>query len=172
MKKTLVMAILFMGLLLAFTACEENNYDSYPPTWKGFTVTPSIVKVGEGFQVTAVQKEKGHLLNATDYQWLLVVYKANNERDTVSKYSQHTNYDGISNADPVATLRIPADALPSNPNVKYRVHFQATYNYSGRGITIASGDNYDSQSYSGSIHTTSGALSGKAEGSVDVTVIQ
>lgn len=172
MKKTLLMVLVAMGLLLGFTACEKNNYDSYPPTWKGFTLNPSRVKAGDSFIVTAVQNEKGHLINATDYRWYLVVYKANNDRDTLDTYSQHTNYDGLSNADPVAKLHVPAGSDPSGMNVKYKVHFQAVYSYSGQGVGVASGDNYNSQSYSGSIHTTSGTLSGKAEGSVDVTVIQ
>lgn len=170
MKNKLLLAILSLGLMLGFTACEKNNYDSYPPTWKGFNVNPSKVKAGEKFVVTAVQDEKGHLLNATDYQWYFVAQKGD-KKDTLDQKKEHTNYDGISNADPFVEFTVPFGATPTGSGVRYKVYFQAFYSYSGQGGTVASGDNYDSQTYSGAIHTTSGGLSGKAEGNVEVTVL-
>lgn len=168
MKKLLFIMPL-VALLFAFVACENENYDSYPPTWKGFILSPTAnnIYAGDSLKVTACQDMKGHLINATTYSWSLrcqVLVGDNNWVDSICTLSTHTNYDGTSNADPTITFLVPKGAAG-----RATVSFQAIYGYSGSGIQVSGGGTYNDQ-YSGAIHSESGALSGKASGTVSFNV--
>ncbi|MBO7067412.1 MAG: hypothetical protein J6W52_01860 [Bacteroidaceae bacterium] len=165
------------SILVSLTSCKKNDYSSYPPTWKGFLFTRdgqeisrNNIYAGDVITVTAVQDEKGHLINATHYYWDIkapIQLENGNYKDSVflSKHIK-TNYDGEDNGDPSVTFTIPEKAL-GNATVSFR----ATYNYSGNGIQVSDGGNYeDSGNLSGSIHSTSSSLSGDANGSVRFTI--
>ena len=165
--------------LLTLAACKEKDYTAYPPTWKGFRIERNGVEVssrdafqaGDSMRVTAVQAQKGRYINSTYYNWSLScqVYAptwptfedGRTYKDSVITKQYHTNYDGISNADPVHTF-----ALPQGAQGRASVTFRATYNYSSDGTLVWDGSISGSGgSYSGSITSTSALLSGDARGS-------
>jgi len=133
MKKLLLAATALVALF-SFSACSDDDNESYPPTWKGFTLSPSSPSAGDSLTVTAVQDMKGHLINATTYTWTLscTLQKAD---DSVEEYSltetDKTNYDGLNSNDPVHKFFIPAEA-----SGRATITFKATYNYSGSGIQV------------------------------------
>lgn len=150
MKKSLFTMLMAMTTAFALVSCDDkDDYDSYPPTWKGFrvelngeTVTPrTIVKAGDEITVTAVQDRKGHLIDATNYYWTmsLPVYAENGEdvagKDYVMEASSHTNYDGVDNGDPQCKFRIPDNAYCGRELGRTAViTFEAKYN-SGGGLS-------------------------------------
>jgi len=174
-------SILFavLGLLLTVVSCKKNDYSSYPPTWKGFqfehngqTVNPRTgIFQGDKITVTAVQDQKGHLINATTYNWKVtapVLSEDNiNYRDTVIfARSVPTNYDYVGGVNPSIEFTLPQNALGTA-----RLTFSATFQYSGSGIQVSDGGNYEQGSgISGSIHSTSGAIFGQSNGSVTFNI--
>lgn len=166
MKNSLIYTLLAALMLTVFASCEKNDYSSYPPTWKGFDV-PSRVAPGAKFKAIALQKDKGHLINGTHYNWQLIVELDPAGRDTVS-VTQKTNYDGISNADPVAEFTMPANAKSGS---RATLKFSASYSYSGNGIKVTDGQHVGEESNAtGYIHSTSTSIFGSAEGSVRIWV--
>ena len=172
--------LIFLGMC-GLSSCEKNNYDSYPPTWKGFEVTDEsgtkltgsvpTIHPGQKITVRAVQDEKGRLINATNYYWKLIISCGTMGRDTIygSPYPIHTNYDGTSNADPEIVFSIPTDAKIDTFAV---VQFDAAYSYSGNGIFVADNKPYNEPTLSGNIRSTSSTLAGKATGNTRLSVKQ
>ncbi len=117
--------------VLLFASCKEEKLGSYPPIWKGILIEPTKGHVGEEVTFTAVQAEKGHLLNGTDYNFSLQiqVYENGNIKDTVLTHHYHTNYDGKDNSDPKWTVKIPEHAVAKGNNKFYfKGHFSnSTY---------------------------------------------
>ena len=78
-KETLYLKGYFNGTFEVWdgTSTSEKDYSSYPPTWKGFLFTFNGLEVnprtgifaGDKIAVTAQQDQKGHLINATTYNW-------------------------------------------------------------------------------------------------------
>lgn len=93
------------------TACEKEDKGSRPPVYQGFRCTPAIAYAGDSLTITAVQKEKGKYLNATDYSWRLIIPLNDSKQanDTLT-YSYHTNYGGTDSSDPTWRVRIPSNA--------------------------------------------------------------
>lgn len=175
--------------LLFLSSCSENDYSSFCPTWLGFTYKTgsypnyvqgksggiASVNAGDSLHITACQKERGRLINGTDYSWT-VCYdtldtKMNDDPSDdeivhvqVSKY-QHTNYDGYANGadDPVGHLLIPANAVKTSfkPDT---VKFNAYYTYSGQGVMVETGNIVDNLSYNGRIVPQSSVAYGGAQG--------
>lgn len=175
-KRTI--AALCAAGLLALVSCKEKDYSAYPPTWKGFQIERNGVKVsnrdkfqgGDSVRFTAVQDQKGRYINSTYYTWTLKcqVYSADGTsyKDSTLTKQYHTNYDGLSNADPCHTF-----ALPVGAQGRATVTFKATYNYSSDGVLVWDGSIAGGNSgYSGSIHSTSALLSGDATGSIYITI--
>lgn len=167
-------------LLVSLTSCEKNDYSSYPPTWKGFQFTRNGQEVnprtgifpGDEITVTALQDQKGHLINATTYTWTVTapVLSDNGEgyiETTIVTESKHTNYDGYTDGsnDPSITFTIPPKTSGTAT-----VKFSATYAFSGSGIQVEDGGSYESGSASGYIYSSSSAAYGKANGSARFTV--
>lgn len=170
--KTKIRFILFTLLaFVAFTSCEENNYDSYPPTWWGFRFAPYPPVAGDSLKITAVQSKKGHLINATSYTWTLTcnIVKENNLNvDTVLTFRQKTNYDGISNADPTCGFLVP-----ENAEGYATVSFEAVYAFSGAGIQGTSGNDYERpEGIYGNINSTSAAMTGSAKGTYRFRIVK
>ena len=165
--------------LASLTSCQKNDYNSYPPTWKGFQFTCNGQEVsprtgifaGDKITVTALQNQKGHLINATTYNWTAIIPVEQEDgswkNDTIIK-SFHTNYDGYVDGsnDPSFQFLIPEKAIGEST-----IKFSATYAFSGNGIQVSDGGTYESGSASGYIHSTSSAGYGGANGSVRFTVI-
>ena len=161
-------------ILISLSSCEKNDYSSYPPTWKGFQFTSNGQEVnprtgifaGDKITITALQDQKGRLINGTTYNWEVtapILLEDGVYKDSVFfAKSNHTNYDGTDSNDPSVTFSIPINAI-GNATVK----FSATYAFSGSGIQVADGGNYESSgSVSGYITSSSSSQYGKANGTV------
>ena len=103
---------IFFCFLTAFLfSCSENDYSSYCPTWKGFTYKTGnypnyvpgnprniLLHPGDSIHITAHQKERGHLINATSYTWTIgydtIDVKSGKRVHATKSYTQRTNYDG------------------------------------------------------------------------------
>ena len=170
--------ILATCLLVSLSSCQKNDYSSYPPTWKGFVFTNNGQEVnprtgifgGDEITVIAQQEKKGHLINATTYNWTVIMPVEQEDgswkNDTIKK-SNHTNYNGYTDGsnDPSLTFRVPSKAAGQST-----VIFSATYAFSGAGIQVEDGSDYESGTASGYISSSSGAAYGKANGSARFTV--
>ena len=154
---------------------NNNDYSSYPPSWKGFqftcnglTVNPKTgIHAGDVITVTALQDEKGHLINACTYNWSAkaTIQKEDGTYKADSLFftrTLQTNYDYYGGVDPSVEIKIP-----TNASGRATLSFNADFNYSGNGIQVSDGGTYESStSISGSIHSYSGAISGGSKGSV------
>lgn len=181
-KNCLLTALTGAAMAFALAACsEKDDYESYPPTWKGFRIEKdgqavtgrTVIKPGDEITVTAVQAQKGHLINATNYYWALSlpVYADNGEdvagTNCVLEFSSHTNYDGVDNSDPQCKFRIPDNAycgMELYPTRPATITFEAKYNFSANGVHVENGQ-YDI-SLSGNITPYSGTTSGGARGTL------
>ena len=156
-----------MLLCVALTACDKEEKGSYPPTYQGFRYVPSTVYAGDSVTITAVQLKKGHYLNTTKYSWSMTV-QVDNNGVTESKTLTHavqTNYGGISDADPVWGVRLPANTQPGT----YACSFKAEWSNSADGIggTFNGGTG---ESCTGNINSYSYTLYSQANGSFRLTV--
>ena len=162
-------------LAMTFVACDDDDDNvSYPPTWKGFEVSPTTRPLaGDTIRVTARQDQKGHNIEATTYTWVLACVVTDSKdfstRDSIIQVSKKTNYDGHANGsdDPYVKFTIPAEAAG-----RATISFTARYSYYSDGIQVQDGRTYDqSSSYGGSIASTSSTLYGGATGSVAINIM-
>lgn len=169
-------------LLFFLFSCSKNDYDSYCPTWKGFTyytgkypnyVQGSVGNVrlnaGDSIHLTAHQDKRGHLINYTKYSWVLCYDTLNTKGEKVharKEYYKQTNYDGYTDGadDPVCHMLLPANAAPTASGKPDTIMFVARYSYSGQGVTIETGNIIDNTSYNGRITPQSGPIGGGAAG--------
>ncbi len=173
MKRILLLLPLIAA---AFVACDndDDKYVSYPPTWKGFEVSPTTRPyAGDTLRVTARQDMKGHNIEATTYTWALTCVVTNPEdnstRDSVIQVTKKTNYDGYSygSDDPYCTFTLPTQA-----SGRATISFTAKYSYYSDGIQVQNGKTYDETSgMSGTINSTSSTLYGGATGTVAITIM-
>ncbi len=167
MKKATSWALLILLFVPLFWACDDDE-GCYPPTYKGFSYTPSPALAGDSLTITAVQAKKGHYLNACTYNFSMTVRLDQEDGsyvDTLLSQSISTNYDGKDNSDPTWTL-----VLPSNTRAgSYSCSFSAQWSNSadGDGGTFAC---QNDGSYSGSINAYSYTLYSNASGSCSITV--
>ncbi len=154
-------------LCLSFTGCNDDDSDCYPPVYHGFTYQPNIVYAGDSVTITAVQQRKGNHLNATDYIWKLTLQIEDNEntRDTTLAYNQHTNYGGISNADPEWKLKIPNNTIAGT----YSCRFEAQWSNSSDGVGGVFRGGTGEGCY-GTITSSSGVLYSQASGSFSLPI--
>ena len=169
MKKLFILTTMIVALA-ALSSCSDDDKNSYPPTWKGFQLSPARPTAGDSLTVTARQDQKGHLINATKYEWTLnctlVKNDGGTEEVTLTETDQ-TNYDGLSSADPVHKFLIPKEAAG-----RATITFQATYNYSAQGIEVDYGGDYSRPAgMMGTILSRSGQMSGGASGSVNFMIV-
>lgn len=162
-------------LLASLTSCEKNDYTSYLPSWKGFQFSSigqevsyrTGIYAGDKIKITALQDQKGRLINGTTYNWTVTAPVLLEDGITwkndsvIYKTSVHTNYDGTDNGDPSIEFTIPEKAMGNAT-----VQFSATYSLSGNGIQIADGSDYsNSGSITGNITSSSSSMYGQAKGS-------
>ncbi len=187
---------LFLCLLMAILySCSKNDYSSYCPTWLGFTYKTGkfpnyvngnprnvVLNPDDSIHITAHQKERGHLINRTEYTWTIsydtldtkgTEDPEDDERVRVdSVYNTRTNYDGYIDGadDPVGHLHLHRNVLPPEPGKYYSIRFVARFDYSGQGVTIENGNVVDNSSYGGHITPSSGETGGGAAGYLYFTV--
>lgn len=176
--KRLYFCLAIIVAIISFSSCEKKDYSSYPPTWEGFRfeingeqVSPTSLRAGDVVKVTAVQKEKGRLINGTDYIWRLsvAVFEEDGvtpaQKDSLVEIRKHTNYDGTDNGDPSCVFTIPVNArCTMNETGNATITFLANFIYSGSGVQIENGL-YNS-ALSGTIKPKSGVSAGGADGNV------
>ena len=190
MRKSLLFLNFSLFILVLFS-CSKKDYNSYCPTWLGFTYNvgsypdynyvqgnPRNVYLNprDSIRITACQKERGHLINGTYYTWTLCVDTLdtkNNDDPTDDVlvhanivYNQHTNYDGYADGanDPVCRIYLPASVRPNKLGKPDTIMFVARYMYSGQGVTVETGNIINNTSYNGRITPQSGPTSGGAAG--------
>ena len=172
-------------LLFFLFSCSKNDYDSYCPTWKGFTYYtgsfPNYVKgsvgnvnnvrinAGDSIHLTAHQDKRGHLINYTKYTWVICYDTLSTKGEKVharKEYYKQTNYDGYLDGadDPICHLLLPANAAPTEYGKPDTIMFVARFSYSGQGVTIETGNIVDNTSYNGRITPQSGPTGGGAAG--------
>lgn len=168
-----------LGILISLTSCEKNDYSSYPPTWKGFQFKHNgqIVNTGTGIHagnvitVTALQDEKGRLINTANYNWSVkarIQQKDGTYKEDSVFFTKtvQTNYDYYGGEDPSVQFTIP-----SNAQGRATLSFNADFHYSGNGIQVSDGSTYEeSSSTFGTIHPISSATVGGASGTVTFTI--
>lgn len=173
------LSLAVLGLLFTMVSCQKNDYSSYPPTWKGFQFTRNGqtvntrtgIHAGDVISVTALQDEKGHLINACTYNWSVkaTIQKEDGTYKEDSVFytrTLQTNYDYYGAKDPSIEFTIPTNALG-----RATLSFNAEFNYSGNGIQVSDGGTYEgSTGTSGNIHSYSGTISGGSKGSVTFTI--
>lgn len=175
--------LLLTAVIVVLASCDEKkDYSSYPPKWEGFRferngvkIAPTSLRAGDQITVTAVQKEKGKNIDATNYAWTLAlpVYEKDGEtvaqEDSIVTYYFHTNYDGTDNGNPRWTFTVPANAVCTSYLTRTaKIKFVAKYNFYGNGISIENGP-YNG-GLSGSITPQSGSMSGGAIGNVTLGI--
>ena len=154
---------LFLFSLVGLVSCDEEDYNSYVPTFKGFRVEPSEPTVGDSITITAVQVQKGHLIYRATYNWVVKC------QGTVVYDSPHKVVYDNESADPQIVFRLPDDA----PMGTYTVSFTANYKFSGQGSVINNGGTYDDpeEGISGQINlVNSGLTEGNCSGSTTFVV--
>ena len=138
MKKSLVINSLFVVLLsIAFIGCSETDGISVVPAFDAIYCTPTSPAAGDSITLTAHQAQMGKLINKTSYNWTFscqIFYDGAASRDTTFTRTVNTNYDGISNADPVIGVYVPKNIAGD-----LTVTLNANYSLSGQ---TASGQLY------------------------------
>lgn len=168
-----------LGLLFSMASCKKNDYSSYPPTWKGFQFTHNDqvvaprtgIYAGDVITVTALQDEKGHLINACKYVWAVraTIQKEDGSYKQDSLFytrTLETNYDYYGGVDPYIKFTVPSKAVG-----RATVSFSAEFNYSGNGIQVSDGGSYENPTgAAGTIRFYSGAIAGGSRGSVTFNI--
>lgn len=124
MTRISILFVVLMTCLLASCSSDEDKYISEFPIFEDITFyhpdsKESSLKVGEPFVATAIQKQKGKLLNTTKYRWNL-----ENASNATHKYKSSVVYD-INSENPEDTIVIDAPG-------RYTLIFSAEYNISGQ----------------------------------------
>jgi len=167
--KTKLFLLPLMACLFALVACEEKDYSSYPPTWKGFALSSNTVSPGDTLVVTALQDQKGRHIEGTKYTWKLscsVIDAQGETQPYTYEKTVSTNYDGTDNGDPTFVFHIPDSAVAGRGTI----NFVAKYSYYGNGIQVSQGTTYKDDAARGYITSTSSTLYGGASGSVNFTI--
>ena len=103
--------------------CDDDDYDSRPPRFSDVTFQmlsdgSTTLRAGEPILVTAVQKEKGHLLLGTTYKW-----ETTPEEGVTHKAFAGEIYD--------LAPQNPTDTIVVNNPGSYKITLNATYKTSG-----------------------------------------
>ena len=181
--------LILPAMMLLMASCSSTDTTSYCPTWKGFTIKKGTtadnlttisprnisLSAGDYIQITACQDQKGHLINATTYEWIICcdTLDDNGNAHHVQLYTtKRTNYDGYTDGadDPVFTKQIHARIKSTETGEQDTIKFVAKYSYSGQGVQVENGGIVSNTSYGGRITPQSGSMSGGASGYLYFTV--
>lgn len=160
--------LLLLGLAATvLTGCEEEDYESYVPTFEGFVVSPAEPIGGDSVVFEAVQSQIGHLLYKAVYTWTITYTSTSGEDDIEQTVTQKVVYD-VQPANPKVGIRVPEGTTG-----RLEVTFSGEYHYSGTGVQASSGGTYNDPSTGryGSIRLVqSSTLYGICRGTARVTV--
>ena len=114
MNKNLVTSVLiFLGSMLALTACDESDVPlSAAPRYGNMVFNPTMATPGDSVTVTVEQAKKGVSLESTNYTWRISYGFETEEgdaKDTIVVLHQHTNYDAAGQADPSVRFLVPSN---------------------------------------------------------------
>lgn len=166
MKK---LTLLLVGIMaLTFAACGDEDTSSYPPTYQGFRVEPSVVYPGDSVFITAVQLYKGNYLNATSYIWsmdiMITLPDGSTEKEELYT-SKDTNYGGLDSSNPTWRLYLPSNTVPGNYTCKFNARWSNSADGMGGTFFGGTGDGCV-----GSITAYSYTLYSQASGNFRLTV--
>lgn len=121
MRKKYIFSSLLMTMCCGlWMGCSNDELYSIVPHFSKIECQPNPITPGDSITLTARQDQLGKLINATSYDWSFkysYFYDGAATKDTtVNMPTVKTNYDGISNADPVMGFRVPAN-IASNLTV-------------------------------------------------------
>lgn len=152
MKKT-IYAILTMAICTIWSACnEKNDYEVLPPTFKGFTYTPTTPHPGDSVRFTAVYDNPGkniYFSNHRGITWKLTVdtLDAQGDASKDGKWVKEVKpYCSVGESDPTYKFRIPTTAKPGSTA---RLDFRADYSNAADGTPGTSIPNQTAQGYYG-----------------------
>lgn len=170
MNKTLTSILLCLAAALTLVcACDEEDQQSYMPTWKGFSYAPQPAERGDSVAITALQDKKGHLIYKAKYTWTATyVIPSSQDVDSVvtETHSDVVVYDNEP-ADPVWKLYVPL-RLRSN---SIAVSFMGEYHYSASGPQGTDGSTINDPVAQGSLRQRqSSEFIGQSAGSLTVRV--
>jgi hypothetical protein len=151
--------------IMLLNSCDDNDYSSFVPTYKGFSfsvngksVEPTSIYAGDTVTVIAVQNKLGHLINKTKYSWTVQTDTITCKPIQVGPYSVGVYDDN--NINPYVTFVVP------DTQKEVYVSFSASFSFSGTGVTSSTSAT-DGGTYDGNIYTIgSAALYGAVKGSV------
>jgi hypothetical protein len=114
MRKKLIFSSLLMAMCCnLWIGCSNDDVYSIVPHFSTIECRPNPVTPGDSITLTARQDQMGKLINATSYDWSFsyqYFYDGAVTKDTtVYLPTVKTNYDGISNADPVIGFHVPTN---------------------------------------------------------------
>ncbi len=169
-NKTLITTILsFACLAFALGSCDEEDQQSYMPTWKGFQYSPNPAQRGDSVAIVAMQDKIGHLIYSAKYTWQAKYYVSTAEGvDSLvtEKHEETVVYD-YQTADPEWHLYVPLGLRYDNISVS----FTAEYQYSAAGPSGTDGSTIkDSQAEGMLRQRQSSMLQGLSGGSLTVKV--
>lgn len=120
--KSFASSVFVAMFALSLVACDEEDKDCYPPTYHGFTYSPTPVRPGDSVTITVVQAKKGHYLNACNYTLnvpLTVEMTGGEQNDTTITIAYRTNYDGLDNGNPTFKILIPSNTVSEKSSVTF-----------------------------------------------------
>jgi hypothetical protein len=170
MKKHLIICALSLAVVAAiFSSCDNEDQQSYMPTWKGFTYTPQPAERGDSVRITARQEKIGHLIYKAVYSWKANYYVSTPDGADSLVTETHKEvvvYDYVP-TDPQWSLYVPLRL--SNPNIT--VNFTAEYHYSANGPSGTDGSTIADPTAEGMLRQRqSSAFQGMSAGSLTVRV--
>ncbi len=168
-KRLIIYALSLVAVCLFFTACDEEDQQSYMPTWKGFSYSPQPAVRGDSVRITARQEKIGHLIYRAVYTWQAKYYlPASDGADSLVTvtHTDHVVYDNEPQ-DPVWSLYVPLRMRSSD----IAVSFSAEYHYSANGPSGTDGSTIADPTAEGMLRQRqSSAFQGISAGSLTVRV--
>lgn len=130
MKKTITCMMMAIATIIGFTSCDEEKEVVFA-TWKGFTVNPTEVSIGDSVVVKAEVDKPGNCLYNTSYTWTMEIDTINAETNKTGKQQLEYRISSTPqrpihmNDQPVAYFKIPANAVKGSANRRFT--FQVNY---------------------------------------------
>jgi len=168
MKK---IALLLMTTVMTcgFMSCEDDK-ESCPPVYGGFTVEPAQPHPGDSITLTAKIVRKGVLLYGTTYNWTLRVNvldaTGENVTDSTLYMKQTITSDGSQYEEPTCKFKLPKNIyIPQRGTTTAYVSFSANFKNAADGPEKASYPSSTSEGCFGTISSYAYTLYSTANGS-------
>lgn len=150
--KKIIWAMTMMVICTVWTACEKEDYEVVPPTFKGFSYSPTTVHPGDSVRFTACYADPGkniYLTGHKGYTWKLTVdtLDAGGDPDKTGQWTKEFKpYCSIGDGEPSYKLQIPALTKPGSTA---RLDFTANYSNAADGKPGVSLPNITADGYYG-----------------------